>query len=68
MTAPSANTAGGRLAWLKRVADRAKPSARRKTKEVTLADAGRSLRDEDKETLVRMMLDWAKDDERLHDG
>lgn len=55
------------LAWLNRAAGPAKPSARRKTKELTLPDAGKSLRDEDKETLVRMMLDWAKDDDRLHE-
>jgi len=55
------------LAWLNRDAAPAQPSARRKTKELTLADAGKSLRDEDKETLVRMMLDWAKDDDRLHE-
>lgn len=55
------------LAWLKRAASPAKPSSRRKAKELTLADAGKRLRDEDKETLVRMLLDWAKDDERLHE-
>lgn len=55
------------LAWLNRGVSPAKSRARRKTKEVTLADAGKSLRDEDKETLVRMMLDWAKDDDRLHE-
>ncbi len=55
------------LAWLNRDTAPLKPSARRKTKELTLADAGKRLRDEDKETLVRMMLDWAKDDERLHE-
>src|SRR2546430_1796214 len=55
------------LAWLDRAAVPVKPSARRKTKEVTLGDAGKGLRDEDKETLVRMMLDWAKDDDRLHE-
>lgn len=55
------------LAWLNRAAIPAKPSARHKTKQLTLADAGKSLRDEDKETLVRMMLDWAKDDDRLRE-
>ncbi len=55
------------LAWLNRTGSPMKPPVRRKTKEVTLADAGKGLRDEDKDTLVRMMLDWAKDDERLHE-
>ena len=55
------------LAWLNRAAGPVKPPARRKIKEVTLADAGKILRDEDRETLVRMMLDWAKDDDRLHE-
>jgi uncharacterized Zn finger protein len=55
------------LAWLNHDAAPVKQSARRKTKELTLADAGKSLRDEDKEALVRMMLDWAKDDHRLHE-
>ena len=54
------------LAWLNRAVP-AKSPARRKTKEVTLADAGKSLQDEDKATLVRMMLEWAKDDDRLHE-
>ncbi len=44
-----------------------KPPARRKAKEITLAGAGKILRHEDQETLVKMMLDWAKDDDRLHE-
>ncbi len=55
------------LAWLNRDARSAKPRARRKTREVTLADAGKILRGDDKETLVGMILDWAKDDDRLHE-
>ena len=55
------------LALLNRTAAPVKPTARRKAKEVTLADAGKSLRNEDKETLVRMMLDWAKADGRLRE-
>jgi uncharacterized Zn finger protein len=55
------------LAWLNRDAKPAKPAARRKTKEITLADAGKILQSEDKETLVRMMLDWAKDDGRMRE-
>jgi uncharacterized Zn finger protein len=52
------------LTWLNRGVKSAKPSARSKTREFTLADAGKVLHGEDKETLVRMMLDWAKDDGR----
>lgn len=51
------------LAWLNRDAKPAKPQ--RKAKELTLADAGKILQGEDKETLVRMMLGWAEDDDRL---
>jgi hypothetical protein len=35
--------------------------------EVTLADASRILQGEDSPTLVKMMLDWAKDDDRLRE-
>ena len=55
------------LAWLNRAAGPAKPSARHKAKEVTLADAGKILQAEDKDTLVRLVLDWAKEDDRLHE-
>jgi uncharacterized Zn finger protein len=55
------------LAWLNRAASLVKPLARRKAKEVALADAGKILQAEDKDTLVRMILDWAKDDDRLHE-
>lgn len=44
-----------------------KPPARRKAKELTLADAGKILQNEDKEALVSMLLDWAKDDDRLRE-
>jgi len=40
---------------------------RRKSKKPTLEDAGRNLLREDKKTLIRMMLEWAKVDERLHE-
>ena len=49
------------LAWLKR------PSVRRKPKTLTLADAAKILQAEDHDTLVRMVVDWAKDDDRLHE-
>ncbi len=44
-----------------------KPVPRRKSKGVSLADAGKLLRGEDQDTLVKMLLDWAKDDDRLHE-
>ena len=55
------------LAWLNREAGPAKSPKRGKPKEITLVDAGKILRAEDKESLVGMMLDWAKDDDRLHE-
>ncbi len=55
------------LAWLNRDARPAKPASRLKAKEVTLANAGKILESEDKQTLVRMMLDWAKDDDRMRE-
>jgi uncharacterized Zn finger protein len=55
------------LAWLNREARPAKSPRRGKPKEITLADAGKTLQAEAKESLVRMMLDWAKDDDRLHE-
>jgi len=54
------------LAWLNRATGPAR-SGRGKAKEVTLADAGKILQDVDKDTLVRMVLDWAKDNDRLHE-
>jgi len=48
------------LAWLNRDAGAAKPASRHKTQEVTLADAGKILKGEDKEALVSMMLDLAR--------
>ena len=55
------------LAWLNRAAGPAKASARRNAKKVTLEDAGKILQNENKETLVKMMLDWAGDDDRLRE-
>src|SRR6266852_2128106 len=55
------------LAWLNREAGPVKSPRRGKPKEITLADAGKILQAEDKESLVGMMLDWAKDDDRLHE-
>ena len=54
------------LAWLNRVTEPARPG-RGKAKEVTLADAGKILQTEDKDTLVKMVIEWAKDDDRLHE-
>lgn len=55
------------LAWLNRDEGPPKAATRRKAKKVTLADAEKILQDEDKETLMRMLLDWAKDDDRLRE-
>lgn len=55
------------LAWLNCAAGHAKPAGRGKSKELTLADAGKVLQSEEKDTLVRMVLDWAKDDDRLRE-
>jgi uncharacterized Zn finger protein len=55
------------LAWLNRAAAPTKPSRRGKTKEIKLADAAKTLQAEDKDSLVRMLLDWAKDDNRLRE-
>ena len=52
------------LAWLNRDAAPARPSVRRKAREVTLADAARILQLEDTNTLAKIMIDWAKDDVR----
>jgi len=55
------------LAWMNRNAGPATPATRPKAKQLTLADAGKILQGEDKETLARMMLDWAQDDDRLRE-
>jgi uncharacterized Zn finger protein len=55
------------LAWMNRAAGPAKPAGRGRAKELTLIDAGKILQAEDKDALVRMVLDWAKDDDRLHE-
>lgn len=55
------------LAWLNRPPESAKSKGRGKAQEVTMADAARVLRAEDHEKLVQAVLDWAKDDDRLHE-
>ena len=55
------------LAYLNRKAGPETAAARRKVKEITRADAAKILRDEDKDALTRMVLEWAQDDERLHE-
>ncbi len=55
------------LAWLNRAAGSAGPSRRGKAREITLADARKLLQAEDKDTLVQMVIEWAKGDERLHE-
>lgn len=59
--------AAAALAWLNRDAVPAKAKSRGKVKEPTLADAAKVLRGEDKDTLLEMILEWAKDDDRLHE-
>ncbi len=54
------------LGWLRR-ASRPASARRGKAREFTLADAGKVLREEDKDALVGMVLDWAKDDARLRE-
>src|SRR6185437_6858650 len=54
------------LAFMKQ-AESEKPGKRRKSREVTLADAKKILEGEDKTALVGMVLDWAKDDKRLRE-
>lgn len=55
------------LAWLNRAAGPTRSAGRSKAKEVTLADAEKILQAEDKDTLARIVLDWAKDDDRLQE-
>jgi len=55
------------LAWLDR-GDKPKKSSRGgKAKQVTLAEAAKLLRAEEKEELVRLLLGWAKDNARLRE-
>ena len=55
------------LGWLSRDDVQETPARRGKTKEPTAEDIEKVLRNEDKDTLVRMILDWANDDDRLYD-
>lgn len=55
------------LAWLNQANKTAKAPGRGKAKALTLDDVETILRAEGQETVIRMLLDWAKDDERLHD-
>jgi uncharacterized Zn finger protein len=54
------------LAWLKPTAE-PKKSGRGKAKPVKLADVRKILQTEDKDALVQLLLDWAKDDDRLRE-
>lgn len=54
------------LAWLRRPAD-ARSKRGRAAKKITLADAANLLREEDKDTLVSMILEWAQQDRRLEE-
>lgn len=57
------------LAWLnlQRGGSEEKGRARQKTKLLTLNDAAESLRSEDKNALVEMIIAWASEDQRLHE-
>ena len=55
------------LAWLGRAPGKEKSSGRGKPKKVTLANAEKILKSEDKDALVRMLLDWAQDDPKLRE-
>ncbi|MRR52874.1 MAG: hypothetical protein EG825_18545, partial [Rhodocyclaceae bacterium] len=55
------------LAWLNRRHESAKPARRGKSKEITPADAEKALLLEGHEQLVRMVMGWAKDDDRLRE-
>ena len=55
------------LAWLDRAPAPTRSSRRAKANVVTLSDAGRLLQAEDKDTVVRMVLDWAKDNDWLRE-
>jgi len=48
------------LAWLNH-------DAGSRNKELTLADAAKILQDEDKQTLIRVLIEWAKDDQLLRE-
>ncbi len=54
------------LAWLNRTAS-SKSAKRSKTKTVSLADAAKVLQAEDKEVLLRMLVEWAKEYPQLRD-
>lgn len=51
------------LAWMKTPAPKTKP----KSAEITLADAARYLTAEPQASVVRMLVEWAEDDDRLRD-
>lgn len=55
------------LAWLNRRSESAKPARRGKVKEITPADAEKALLVEGHEQLVRMVMGWANDDDRLRE-
>ena len=55
------------LAWLNRDTSSKKGKAGKKAKAPTLADAAKILQAEDKETLVRMVIDWASKDAWLRE-
>lgn len=55
------------LAFLARPVSQTKQPVRTKAKTITLVAAQKVLRSEDKETLVKQLFEWAKDDKQLRD-
>lgn len=55
------------LAWLKQSGQLRTPKTGRTTQDVTLANARSALLEEDKETIVETVFEWAKTDKRLRE-
>ena len=59
--------AAAALAWLDQATGQAKKPKRLRARKVTLDDARTLLEAQDKESLVNLVLGWAKEDERIQD-
>ena len=55
------------LAWLESKNEKKKPEKPAKTRKLTLADAGKVLREEDKDAIVAQVLAWAKGNPKLRE-
>jgi uncharacterized Zn finger protein len=55
------------LAWADRASGKAKSPKRTRAKKVTIEDARKLIEAEDKESLVHLIFNWAKEDERIKD-